>query len=83
MNADDRITYLQSIWSVFQEKAKTQRPMSSSEYNLARKWADKNIPLAIVFRAFTDFKGKPRRLEALEDAVSEAQACWVQAAGLL
>ena len=82
MNADDRVTYLQAVWAEFQEKAKTQRPMSSSEYNLARKWADRNIPLAIVFRAFQDFKGKPRRLEALEGAVEEAEAYWAQAAGL-
>ena len=83
MNADDRVTYLQAIWYEFQQKAGTDRPMSSAEYWVAAKWADKNIPLAIVFRAFTDFKGKPRRLEALEGAVAEAQAYWIQAAGLL
>lgn len=82
MNADDRITYLQAIWSEFQQKAGTHREMSSAEYNLARKWADRNIPLAIVFRAFADFKSKPRRLEALEGAVTEAEAYWAQAAGL-
>jgi hypothetical protein len=94
MNADERVLYLQAVWHTFQEKSGTRRDMSSAEYHLACKWMnpvfDKDgnvvrppIPLAIVFRAFTDFKGKPRRLEALEGAVDEAQAYWVRAAGLL
>lgn len=82
MNPDDRITYLTAIWYEFQQKAGIKRDWSSAEYHLAAKWADRNIPLAVVFRAFTDFTGRPKRLEAMEGAVDDAQAYYHRAMGL-
>jgi len=81
MRPDDRITYLQAIWATFQDKAKTKRDMSSSEYHAAAKWADRNIPLPVVLRAIHDFEGTPRRLEAMVVPVEKAEAYWFQAMG--
>jgi hypothetical protein len=81
MNADDRVTYLQAVWAMFQARAKTQREMSPSEYYIAAKWADRNIPLPIVERGMSEFVGKPRMLSAMEASVARAYAYWFQAVG--
>jgi len=83
MKTEDRITYLQAIWATFQDKAKTKRDMSSSEYYVASKWADRNIPLPVVLRAIHEFSGTPRRLEAVEACVSRAEAYWHSAMGFI
>jgi hypothetical protein len=81
MNPDDRVTYLQAIWSMFQKRAKTEREMSPAEYYIAAKWADRNIPLPIIERGIEEFNGRPRRLEAVEAAVVRAYEYWFQAVG--
>lgn len=81
MNSDDRVTYLQAIWSTFQDKAKTKRDMSSSEYHAAAKWADRNIPLPVVLRGIHEFNGAPKRLEAVVLCVERAEAYWFKAMG--
>ena len=81
MNPDDRVTYLQAVWSMFQQKAGTTRAMSSAEYHLAAKWADRNIPLPIIERGMIEFVGKPRLLSAMEMPVARAYAYWFQAIG--
>jgi hypothetical protein len=81
VKAEDRITYLQAIWSTFQSKAKTQRPMSPAEYHVAAKWADRNIPLPVVLRGLHEFSGQPRRLEAVVASVERAEEYWFQAMG--
>ena len=81
MNSDDRVTYLQAIWSTFQDKAKTKRDMSSSEYHAAAKWADRNIPLPVVLRGIHEFNGAPKRLEAVVVSVERAEAYWFRAMG--
>jgi len=81
VNSDDRVTYLQAIWSTFQDKAKTKRDMSSSEYHAAAKWADRSIPLPVVLRGIREFNGKPKRLEAVVLSVERAEAYWFKAMG--
>ena len=81
MNSDDRVTYLQAIWSTFQDKAKTKRDMSSSEYHAAAKWADRNFPLPVVLRGIHEFNGAPKRLEAVVLSVERAEAYWFKAMG--
>jgi hypothetical protein len=82
VNSDDRVTYLQAIWSTFQDKAKTKRDMSSSEYHAAAKWADRNIPLPVVLRAIHEFEGTPRRLEACVVSVERSFRYYQKAMGL-
>jgi len=81
VNSDDRVTYLQAIWSTFQDKAKTKRDMSSSEYHIAAKWADRNIPLPVVLRGIHEFNGVPKRLEAVVLSVERSEAYWFKAMG--
>lgn len=81
LTAEQRIEWLQVIWANFQKKAGTRRDMTSSEYHVAGKWLDRGLPLVVVLRALQDFKGKPRRLEALESAVEEAAAYHYKAVG--
>lgn len=81
MRPEDRITYLQAIWSSFQSKARTKRDMSSSEYWAASKWLDRNVPLPVVLRGIHEFEGTPRRLEAVVASVERAEAYWFQAMG--
>ena len=81
MRPEDRITYLQAIWSSFQDKARTTRDMSSSEYHAAAKWADRSLPLPVVLRGIHEFEGTPRRLEACEASVERAAAYWFKAMG--
>ena len=81
MNPDDRVTYLQAVWSSFQDKAGTSRDMSSAEYHVASKWVDRSIPLPIVLRGIHEFNGAPRRLEAVVLSVERAEAYWFRALG--
>ena len=83
MKSEDRIHYLQAIWATFQDKAKTKRDMSSSEYHAAAKWADRDIPLPVVLRGIHEFEGTPRRLEAVVVSVEKAEAYWRQAMGYI
>jgi hypothetical protein len=82
MNFRDRVTYLQAVWSTFQDKAGTKRDMSSAEYHEASKWLDRNIPLPIVLRGIHEFEGAPRRLEACVVSVERAYGYYAKAMGL-
>jgi len=82
VRSDDRVGYLQAIWATFQDKAKTKRDMSSSEYHAASKWADRDIPLPVVLRGIHEFEGTPRRLEAVVVSVERAYAYYANAMGL-
>jgi hypothetical protein len=81
VNADDRVKYLQAIWTNFMQKAKTTRDMSSSEYHVAAGWASRGIPLFVVLRGIEDFSGRPRRLEAVVQSVEAARDYHFKAIG--
>ena len=91
MNADDRVSYRQAVWSSFQHKAKSQREMSSAEFILTDRWlgfdaetqlySKPAIPLPVVLRGIHDFEGIPRRLEACEQSVEKARDYWFKAMG--
>ena len=74
---------MQAIWATFQDKAKTKRDMSSAEYHVASKWADRNIPLPVVLRGLHEFEGVPRRLEACVVSVEKSEAYYRKAMGLI
>jgi len=82
MNRDDRVGYLQAIWETFQKKAGICRGWSSAEYDIAAKWADRNVPLPIVERGIGEFNGVPRRLEAVVPSVERCYAYNRKASGL-
>jgi hypothetical protein len=74
LTADQRIKYGQAVWGNFQDKAKTQRDMSSAEWLVVTRWMDAGIPLWCVLRGINDFEGKPRRLEAVVGSVERVHA---------
>ena len=81
MKSDDRVTYAQAVWASFQDKAKTSRDMSSTEFMAVSRWMDKSYPLPIVLRGIHEFDGHPRRLEAVAPSVERAYGYWFQAMG--
>lgn len=76
LDQEMRIRYVREVWSEFQRKAETQRPMSNHEWCVAREWATKDYPLRVVLRAMQDFNGIPHRLEALEEPVRRSVEYW-------
>lgn len=83
LTADERIKYAQAAWGNFQDKAKTERDMTNSEYYLVAKWMDAGIPLWCVLRGINDFDGKPKRLEAVVASVERVYEYGLQAVGPL
>jgi len=49
---------------------------ASSEYELARKWAQAGVPLATVLQGIRETAGKPRKLSACERSVEEQIRRW-------
>ena len=55
--------------------------MPPAEFYVLSAWMDAGIPLPVILRAFGEFKGKPRKLEAMQVPVRKAQAYWMEAMG--
>jgi hypothetical protein len=80
LTADQRIEYVQAIWAQFCEVHKVHRDCArSDEYELARKWAVRGIPLATVLQGINQTTGKPRTLMACERSVEEQISRWHKA----
>jgi hypothetical protein len=56
--------------------------MSNAEYELARSWALRDVPLATVLQGIVETTGTVHRLGACERAVEEQIHRWYRAAGL-
>lgn len=46
--------------------------MSPAEFYVLSGWMDQGIPLPVILRAFGEFKGTPRKLEAMQAPVRRA-----------
>jgi hypothetical protein len=56
--------------------------MTCREWYTLSGWMDRDIPLPVILRAFSEFSGKPRVLGAMEDPVSKAYRYYRQAMAL-
>ena len=83
LTAEQRIAYVRSIWAQFGVVHNVGREMSSAEYETARKWALRGVPLAVVLQGINETGGKPRTLLACERSVDENIERWHKAAGSL
>lgn len=81
MRREDRVPFAQAVWAAFQAKAHVERDMSSAEWYTLTGWMDRDIPLPVILRAFGEFEGRPRRLEAMSAPVERAHSYWFQAMG--
>jgi len=81
MRSDDRVSYAQAVWSSWQDKARSNRDMSSAEFHIVSRWMDRSLPLPVVLRGIHEFEGTPRRLEACVASVERAAAYWFKAMG--
>lgn len=81
MRREDRPSFARAVWSEFSKLSGQERAMSSAEWHTLTGWMDRSIPLPVILRAFGEFEGRPRRLEALSAPVERAYAYWFQAMG--
>ena len=81
LSADQRIAYVRSIWGTFKRTWKVPREMTNREYELARSWAVRGIPLRVILQGISQTGGKPRTLHACENAVAEEVERWSTALG--
>jgi hypothetical protein len=67
----EREQYGRLVWAEFQKVSGTQRDPSSAEFHVIWKWMQADIPFALIVRAFSEFTGRPRRLEAMQVPVEK------------
>ena len=82
MRREDRPTFARAVWAEFQRLAGTQRDPSAAEFWVLSGWMDQGIPLPVILRAFSEFQGKPRKLEAMQTPVRRAYEYYRQAMAL-
>ena len=84
LTPDQRVLFVKSVWSQFCEVHKVHRDCASSaEYELARKWALRGVPLAVVLQGINETGGKPRTLLACTNSVEAQISRWHLAMGSL
>ena len=81
LTADQRIAFVSTLWDTFTEEHHIHREIRSDEYELARRWAHRGVPLATVLQGIVETGGKPRTLMACERGVEENISRWAQAVG--
>jgi hypothetical protein len=81
-SAEERIEVVRAIVATFCHAHHVRREMSHTEYELARSWALRDVPLATVLQGIVETTGKVSRLGACERAVEENIQRWHKAAGL-
>ena len=82
LTANQRIAYVRAIWETFKKTWKVTRfDMTSGEYELARSWAVRGLPLGVVLQGMSQTGGKPRTLHACENAVAEEVERWSTSLG--
>jgi hypothetical protein len=72
VTSEQRIEYARTAWEEFQKRSGQLRDMSSAEFDLLHKWAEKGLPLPVVLRGIAETGGKPRTLHACVPAVTRA-----------
>ena len=81
MRKEDRVTVARTIWDAFCKVSGQQRDMTCAEWYVLSGWMDRDIPLPVILTAFGEFKGKPRKLEAMQTPVERAYKYYRQAMG--
>ena len=81
MRREDRPTFAAAVWDEFQKLSGVERCMSPAEFWVLSGWMDQGIPLPVILRAFGEFRGKPRKLEAMQTPVRKAYDYYRQAMG--
>ena len=72
MRREDRPSFACAVWEEFQKLSGQERAMTSKEWHMLTGWMDLNVPLPVILRAFSEFKGTPRLLTAMEGPVQRA-----------
>ena len=72
MRREDRPSFALAVWSEFQKLSGQERAMTSKELHMLTGWMDSSVPLPVILRAFSEFKGTPRVLTAMEGPVQRA-----------
>lgn len=70
LSSDDRVKYSRAVFAEFVH-AHRSRIFSSAEFNLVRRWIDRDIPLAAVLQGIRETTCDPRTLLACEKKVEE------------
>ena len=83
MTSDHRVEYSKAILFEFIQRKGQSHSMSSAEFDLARRWCDRGLPLRVVLQGIRETGGKPRTLLACERSVEEQVTRWHQAVGSL
>ena len=81
MRREDRPTFAAAVWDEFCKLSGQERCMSPAEWYVLSGWMDQQIPLPVILRAFGEFQGKPRKLEAMQTPVRKAAEYWFKAMG--
>ena len=82
LTGPDREEYVRQVFEHFAAVHNDQRLSSTlTEYDLARHWATRGVPLAVVLQGISDTAGKPRRLQACQRAVDAEISRWSQSMG--
>jgi hypothetical protein len=83
MRSEDRDHVARAIWDEF---CKLRGPgalnPTAREWYVLSGWMDRDIPLPVVLRGFSEFNGRPRKLEAMQVPVEKAYAYYRQAMAL-
>ena len=72
MRREDRPSFATAVWEEFCKLSGSERAMTSKEWYMLTGWMDLSIPLPVILRAFSEFKGTPRVLTAMEGPVQRA-----------
>ena len=79
MRREDRPSFARAVWEEFQKLSGQERAMTSKEWHMLTGWMDLGIPLPVILRAFSEFKGQPRVLTAMEGPVARAYSYYRRA----
>lgn len=83
MNPEDRAHVARAVWSEFMKLRGEGTPNPTArEWYVLSGWLDRDIPLPVILRAFSEFQGQPRLLTAMETPVNRAYAYYRQAMAL-
>ena len=82
MRSEDRPHVARAVWDEFCKLSGQERDMRCTEWYVLSGWMDRDIPLPVILRAFSELNGKPRLLTAMEAPVNRAYAYYRQAMAL-
>lgn len=72
---------MRTVLATFCVEHKCRTAPTHIEYDLARRWALRGVPLATVLQGIVETAGKPRTLMACERSVEQNIERWHQAIG--